>query len=132
MTYPMQESVSGGVLSIVSNGIGVIFLFVAPSMSGAAMNATMVATIATAAVAVPFVHDQYIRADAEEKVKGEAAKGGSAGGGASGEHSVNGAHYSAAVMGSHGVVMSLGEMDEIASAAESHSLAPLESTEPIM
>ena len=97
------------------------------------MNATMIATIATAAVLVPLVHDQYIRADAEERVKGEAAARGveSSTGGvdASGGHTVNGGaeKFSAAVMGPHGASMSLGEMDEI---ADTYSMAPLESTGP--
>lgn len=139
MTYPMQESVSGGVLSIVSNGVGVIFLFVAPSLSGPAMNATMVLTIAAAAVAVPLVADRYHRADEEEKVnKGEATRAMGASdtsGGAMTGHSVNrsgragsvGVVEHFAAVSSHGGVS---EMDDVHEMPVTRTMTPLEATGP--
>jgi hypothetical protein len=74
MTYPLPESVSGGVMSVAANAVGVGFLFVAPSISGPAMNAIMIAVVLGAAVAMPFVKEEYHRQKHEEQEEEERRK----------------------------------------------------------
>jgi hypothetical protein len=74
ITYPLSESVSAGLLSTFQNAVGIAFLFVAPSLSGAAMNATLVFTMALAAALMPCVKESYARQGHEAQAKAMAER----------------------------------------------------------
>jgi MFS family permease len=65
LTYPINESVSGGLLTAFMNGSGVALLFVAPSLSGATMNIILVCVLLLCAILSPMVHEKYLRQEAE-------------------------------------------------------------------
>jgi hypothetical protein len=69
MTYPLSEAVSGGMMQVLSNGIGVIFLFLAPSLKPSLMNAFMVLSALLGVLLLPFVKENYGRMDAETRAR---------------------------------------------------------------
>lgn len=74
MTYPLSEAVTGGMMQMCSNGVGVVFLFLAPSLRPSLMNAFMVVAALAGVLLLPFVGENYKRVDAETRAR-EAASG---------------------------------------------------------
>jgi len=74
MTFPLSESVSAGVISTFQNVVGIVFLLVAPAMSGAAMNATLVLVLLGAAVLMPCVREEYARQKHEARARAVAER----------------------------------------------------------
>ena len=68
LTYPIPESLSGGCFIFVQNASGLIFLFVAPHVSGAVMTAIMFGTMVMCTVLIIPIKERYGRMDAEDGI----------------------------------------------------------------
>lgn len=74
LTYPHPESLSAGLIFLFNNGSAIVFLFVAPAISGAAMDFIMLITcIACALLLIPIKEIYYRKMD-EKRAQSKAAK----------------------------------------------------------
>lgn len=70
LTYPLPESISGGAITGVNNAASLLFLFVAPQVSGGVMTAVMAATTVVCAALLLPVKETYLRLDDEQRARG--------------------------------------------------------------
>jgi len=65
LLYPCWESISGGVLTFLNNAGALIFLAVAPNISGPQMTALLVGALTAAALMLFPIAERYVRMDHE-------------------------------------------------------------------